>query len=435
MEQVVKSKTFRWTVVLPIIMVEYILAMVDRTNISFGLDGMQKALGMDPGMAGFISGLFFIGYVLLQLPAGHLASRVSATRNILVLSILWGIFSSLQGVVVDVTQLIIVRFLLGVLEGGMFPSIYVVLTKWFPAHERGRATSFFTFYITVAPLIMSPIFGWIVSSIDWFGVPGWRWLFILEGLPGAIWGIIFWLVIPDAPEKASVRQISEAERTYLVTEMAKEDALPKAVTEKSYWKAALNPTFVFFTLSHTGVLIGMYGTNIWLPVIIKSISNYGYTAVGFIAAIPWLFATIVMVLVGIVNDRWDNKKALIAICDVVSGGAFLGITAAGTNNLWLSMALISVATAGIAAGSGVYYSMFPQLFAKGILGGLIGIQAALSNLGGFIGPFIVGMIMSGGNKLGGMLFLSSMMFLGAVLIMFCRVYKVDAVGKNEQFNG
>ncbi|MDR3592095.1 MAG: MFS transporter [Negativicutes bacterium] len=421
MDQAVRSKTFRWTVVLPIVMVEYILAYVDRTNISFALDGMQKTFAMTSATAGFVSGLFFIGYVLLQLPAGHLASRISATRNILVLSILWGLFSALQGAVTSATELSIVRFLLGVVEGGMFPSIYVVIANWFPENERGRASSFFTFYITVAPLVMSPISGWIVSSVDWLGLPGWRWLFFLEGAPGIIWGIIFWLMIPDNPHKASAKQLGDAERSFLLAEFEKEAAKPRVVQEKSYAKAALNPSFIFLTLSFTGLVMGNYGIGIWLPVIIKGISNFGYTTVGFIAAVPWLFATIAMVVAGVVNDRWGNKRMLIILVELVAAVAFLGVTWTGTNNLWLSVFFISIAAAGIAAVQGVYFSMLPELITKDMVGGLTGIFAAVANIGGFVGPFVVGALMAGGDKLGGMIFLSGMLFVAAFFIAFCKV--------------
>jgi MFS family permease len=420
MEQISKLKTFRWTLVLPFIMVEYILAYVDRTNISFALDGMGQTLGMTSATAGFISGIFFIGYVLLQLPAGHLASRVSATKNILVLSIFWGVFSSLQGAVTSVTQLTVVRFLLGVVEGGMFPSIYVLVANWFPASERGRASSFFTFYITIAPLIMSPLSGWIVSSADWWGIPSWRWLFFLEGAPGIIWGIIFWLMIPDNPQKASNKQISAEERAYLLTEFEKEAKQPKVVQETSYWKAALNPSFIFLTLSFTGLVMGNYGIGIWMPVIIKGISNFGYTAVGFISAIPWLLATIVMIYAGVVNDRWGNKRALIIILELMAAAAFLGVSYVGTSNLWLSVALMSVAASGIAAVQGVYFSFLPELITKEMVGGLTGIFAAVGNIGGFVGPFVVGALMAGGNKLGGMLFLAGMLLLAAFFIAFCK---------------
>jgi ACS family tartrate transporter-like MFS transporter len=413
--------SFRWRVVLPMIMIMYILAYLDRTNISFALTGMQKEFAFSSTVSGFISGIFFFGYLLLQLPAGHLASHKSAKRNVLILGILFGILSSLQGFTTGKGSLMVVRFLLGVAEGGMFPSMYVLIANWFPEKERGRATSLFTLYQTVAPLIMSPISGIIVSSVTWWGLPGWRWVFPLEGIPSLIWAIIFYFIVPDSPKVTSSQRITEQERSFLLKELEEEAKKPKVVSDRSYWKGARNPSFILFTLSFTAVVIGNYGIGIWLPVIIKGISNYGYTAVGFISALPWLVATIAMVLIGYINDRWGNKKAIIFWLEMVSGICFLFVTFIGTSNLWLSVFFISIATIGLTSAPSVYFTMLPELLSKEMLGGLTGVFAAVGNIGGFIGPFVVGALMSGGDKLGGMLFLSSMLFLAGILIVFVKM--------------
>ena len=415
----IEWKSFRWSVALPLIMIVYILAYIDRINISFAMSGMSKALGLTTSMGGFISGLFFLGYTILQLPAGHLASRKSARRNVMVLSILWGTFSALQGCVATVPQLIVVRFLLGVVEGGMFPSMYVLVANWFPATERGRASGFFTFYQTLAPLIMSPVSGMILASITWFGMASWRWLFILEALPGILFALVLFFAIADNPHNE--KKLKPKEREYLMAALAEEAAKPKVVSDRSYWTGAFRPAFVFLTLAFMCRVIGNYGIQIWMPTIVKGISNFDDRTVGFLLAIPWLVATGGTVLTGWINDRWDLKREIVVAEQIVSALAFLGLYYFGSTNVWISMACLTVAITGLASVSAVYFSMLPQLITKDMVGGLTGIFAAVGNTGGFIGPFMVGYMMSSGNKLAGIAFLSAMLLLSSVFIALVKV--------------
>jgi ACS family tartrate transporter-like MFS transporter len=414
-------RSYRWKTIVPMIMLMYIFAYLDRTNISFALDGMEETFAFSPTVSGFISGVFFIGYMFLQMPAGHLASRKSAKRNILIFGIFTGIFAFLQGIVNSTESFIVVRFLLGVAEGGMLPTMYVLITNWFPERERGRATSTFMLYQTLAPLLMSPISGIIVASIHWSGIPGWRWMFILEGLAPLLWAIVFYFVVPDHPNQASSKRMGEQERTYLLQELEKEAQVPKVIQEKSYWRAALNPNFIFLTLSWAAMVIGNYGISMWLPVIIKGISSYGYAAVGFISVLPWLAATLGMILTGVINDKWGNKKSLLFLLEVISGIGLLISALIGTSNPLLAILFISITMMASCSASAVYLTTLPKLFPANMLGGLTGIFSAIGNLGGFVGPFIVGALMSGGNKLAGLLFLSCVYIVSAILITFVKL--------------
>ena len=378
------------------------------------MGGLSKTLGMNSSMGGFISGLFFLGYTVLQLPAGHLASRSSARRNVMVLSILWGTFSALQGCVTSVTQLIIVRFLLGVVEGGMFPTMYVLVANWFPANERGRASGVFTFYQTLAPLIMSPLSGLILSSITWFGLSSWRWLFILEAIPGICFALVLYFAIADNPQKE--KKLKAEERDYLVQALAEEAAKPKVVQDKSYWKAAFRPAFLFLTFAFLSRVIGGYGIQIWMPTILKGISNFDDRTVGFIAAIPWLAATGGTILTGWINDRWNCKRTLIISQEIMAALAYLILYFFGTTNVWLSVGLLTIGITGVASVSSVYFALLPQLITKDMVGGLTGIFAAVGNIGGFVGPFMVGFLMRGGNNMAGMAFLSAMLLISSILI-------------------
>ncbi|WP_144529838.1 MFS transporter [Peribacillus simplex] len=414
--------SYRWKVIMPMLLIMYLFAYLDRTNISFAMTGMQNTFSITSTVSGFISGVFFFGYMLLQMPAGHLASRSSAKRNILILGFFTGLFATLQGVVNDVPTFIVVRFLLGVAEGGMLPTMYVLIANWFPERERGRATSTFALYQTLAPLIMSPISGLIVAS-SWLDFPGWRWMFIFEGLAPLVFAFIFYLIVPDHPEKAKSKGLGEEERRYLLEELDKEQKKPKIIQEKSYWRAALNWNFIFLTLSWGAMVIGNYGVSMWLPVIIKGISHYGYTKIGFISALPWLAATFGMILTGIINDKWGNKRSLLFILEAIAGICLFSTALIGTSNFILSIVFISLTLMASASATAVYLTALSELFPANMLGGLTGIFSAIGNLGGFFGPFIVGALMSGGNKIAGLLFLSGIYIISAILVTLVKLRK------------
>ena len=177
-----KRGMYRWKVILPMLLSMYMFAYIDRTNISFAMGGIEKSFGVSATVSGLISGIFFIGYTLLQAPGGHLASTTSARRNILIFGILTGIFDMLQGFALNISMFIAIRFVLGVCEGVMLPTMYVLIAKWFAEEDRGRATNTFMLYQTLGPLIMSPLCGFLVAYANLGSMESWRWMLILEGM-------------------------------------------------------------------------------------------------------------------------------------------------------------------------------------------------------------------------------------------------------------
>ncbi|ERI09408.1 MFS transporter [Aneurinibacillus aneurinilyticus] len=418
---------YRWKVIIPMIFVMYLLAYIDRTNISFALTEMQKTFAITSTVSGFIAGIFFCGYILLMAPMGHLASRKSARKIVVILGVLTGIFSSIQGMVNSVGMLVFVRFLLGLVEGGIYPAMGVLIANWFPKNERGRATSIFYLYVTVAPLIMSPISGYIVSNVHWFGLDSWRWVFITQGVPVLLFSLLFFYLIPDHPLKASKKRISNQERTYLLEQQAIEASEPKVIQEKSYWKAALNRNFILVSLAYfMAGGIGNYGIIIWLPVIIKEFSTFGYTAVGFISAIPWLIGTIGMVSIGFINDKFGNKRVLLFILNVIAGISLLSAILVLESNLWVAIFLISITIVGGMSSSAVFMTLIADVFPANMIGGMTGLWNAIGNMGGFVGPFVVGALMAGDNKLVGVGFLSVCYIIGSIIVLFVKLRKEKA---------
>ncbi|GED16657.1 MFS transporter [Aneurinibacillus migulanus] len=419
--------SYRWKAIIPMIFIMYLLAYIDRTNISFALTEMQKTFAITSTVSGFIAGIFFCGYILLMAPMGHLASRKSARMIVVILGLLTGVFSSVQGMVNSVEMLVFVRFLLGLVEGGIYPAMGVLIANWFPKHERGRATSIFYLYVTVAPLIMSPISGYIVSNVHWFGLDSWRWVFITQGMPVLLFSLLFFYLIPDHPLKASKKRISDQERAYLLEQQAIEASEPKAIQEKSYWKAALNRNFIFVSLAYfMAGGIGNYGIIIWLPVIIKEFSTFGYTAVGFISAIPWLIGTIGMISIGVINDKFGNKRVLLFLLNVIAGISLLSAILVLESNLWAAIFLISITIVGGMSSSAVFMTLIADVFPANMIGGMTGLWNAIGNVGGFVGPFVVGALMAGDNKLVGVGFLSVCYIIGSVIVLFVKLRREKA---------
>lgn len=419
--------SYRWKAIIPMIFIMYLLAYIDRTNISFALTEMQKTFAITSTVSGFIAGIFFCGYILLMAPMGHLASRKSARMIVVILGLLTGVFSSVQGMVNSVEMLVFVRFLLGLVEGGIYPAMGVLIANWFPKHERGRATSIFYLYVTVAPLIMSPISGYIVSNVHWFGLDSWRWVFITQGIPVLLFSLLFFYLIPDHPLKASKKRISDQERAYLLEQQAIEASEPKAIQEKSYWKAALNRNFIFVSLAYfMAGGIGNYGIIIWLPVIIKEFSTFGYTAVGFISAIPWLIGTIGMISIGVINDKFGNKRVLLFLLNAIAGISLLSAILVLESNLWAAIFLISITIVGGMSSSAVFMTLIADVFPANMIGGMTGLWNAIGNVGGFVGPFVVGALMAGDNKLVGVGFLSVCYIIGSVIVLFVKLRREKA---------
>jgi len=420
--------SYRWKVIIPMLFVMYTMAYIDRTNISFALTEMQKTFAISSTVSGFIAGIFFCGYILLMAPMGHLASRKSARNIVVTLGLLTAVFSSMQGMVNSIGMLVFIRFLLGLVEGGIYPAMGVLIANWFPQHERGRAAGIFFLYVTVAPLVMSPISGYFVANIHWFGIDSWRWVFITQGIPVVFLSLLFFYLVPDHPLKASKKRISDQERSYLLEQLAIEASKPKVIQEKTYWKAALNRNFIFVSLAYfLGGGVGNYGIIIWLPVILKEFSALGYTSVGFLSAIPWLIGTIGMVSIGVINDKFGNKKVLLFWLNTIAGISLLSAILALGHNIWLAIFFISITIVGGMSSSAVFMTLLADVLPSNMMGGMMGLWNAIGNIGGFVGPFVVGALMAGGNSLLGVGFLSCCYIICSIVVLFVKLRQKEAV--------
>jgi MFS family permease len=408
--------TKRWVrIITPAILI-YIIAYMDRMNISFAMaGGMNKSLGLSMTASGLAAGIFFFGYMLLQVPAGHIAEHSSAKKYILWTILAWGSISILTAFVQNAWQLFAMRFLLGVAEGGVYPALLTIIANWFPRKELGRANAFFLMSLPLSTLITNPISGWIVANFDW------RWLFILEGVVSlSLIGI--WLpLISDHPQSA--KWISAEEREYLETTLRAEKVESQNTFkrreggEASYRQLFRDKNLWLLITLLICYTTGQYGFTIWLPTLVKNLTNLSLTAVGWLTALPYLTALGGLYAFGSLSDRTMNRRLCTAL-SLVGFGIFFGLAVLFPSHIWLSFSLLVLTGIFTKSMQAPFWAMPPLLFPPGLAGGARGIINALGNLGGFIGPALVGWLSTKtGDMRIGIFGLTGFLLLGAVITM------------------
>jgi MFS family permease len=398
----------RWWRIIPPAILVYIFSFMDRTSIGFAIaGGMQHDLHLSSTFAGFAGGIFFVGYVLLQVPGGHWAEHHSA-RKFIGLSILaWGGLTVLCGFVQNAWQLAAVRFLIGVAEGGVWPAIFVILTHWFPNEERGRANAYFIMNIAIASIITAPLSGWIISN--W----GWRYVFIGEGLLSLALILIWFPLIADTPAKA--KWISPEERDYLTSRLAAEQRAITPEAPASYRAVLGNRTLWVLVLIYFFYQIGNYGFSIWLPSLVKNLTASDMTVVGFLSACPFIAMMVGLYFVGRLSDRSGKRRFYTAIPMLGFAVCFL-LSALFEHNFALSFGFLVASGLFHQTSSSVFWTIPPIIFPAKVAGGARGIINALGNLGGFVGPFVMGWLRTAlGNFESGIYFLVAMLIVGFLL--------------------
>jgi MFS family permease len=377
----------RWVRILPATFIMYTIAFVDRTNVSLALPQMSSDLHMDAAQAGAASGIFFIGYLVLQIPCGYLASRWSPKWLVSILLAAWGLCAAATGLVHTWREFMAMRFLLGVAEAGVWPAALVLVSRWFLPNERARANAYWMLCLPVAAIASSPISGWILERWNW------RVLLISEGLLPIVW-LLFWIsLIDDYPGRA--RWISGNEREYL-QKMNEERASLEPAFRRSWLSAIFRPTVLVLLLISFLVSVGNYGFLFWLPSILESIklgtrTPLSQLQVGFLNALPYITAAFGMVWISKSSDRRQERPRHVAFSLGWAGVLlFVGVFAAERSPL-LAFCMLCLATAGSFGMLGAFWSMPTELLPAEVAGAAIGL-IQLSNIGGAVGPVLVGLL-------------------------------------------
>jgi ACS family tartrate transporter-like MFS transporter len=378
----------RWRII-PFVMFLYIVTIIDRVNIGFAALGMNKDLGISMTVFGTLAGIFFISYFIFEIPSNVILHRVGARMWIARIMITWGIVTLLTGFVRGVTDLAICRFLLGAAEAGFYPGIVLYFTYWFPAKHHARAVSLFLIGLAAANIIGGPFATWILDNIKWFGLAGWRWIFILEGVLTVVLGVVTLFVLVNRPQEALF--LSEDEKKWLATKMKAEHETRSKVVKMSKWGTLKNGRVWYFTLCYFGYAFGMSLLFFWVPQILKRLSSVlTNTQVGWISSIPYVCAIIAMVTIARHSDKTMERRWHSGLSMAVMVFALIGLTQ--TNNLVVSVILLCLAASGIYSFVAVFWALPTAILGEATAAVGIALINSIGNLGNFVGPYFFGFL-------------------------------------------
>ncbi|CAM3540568.1 MULTISPECIES: MFS transporter [Yersinia] len=383
-----KIPNARWFRIIVPIMIACIISFMDRVNISFALPGgMESDLGITSQMAGLAGGIFFIGYLFLQVPGGRIAVHGSGRKFIAYSLCAWAVVSILTGFVTNHYQLLFLRFVLGVSEGGMLPVVLTMVSNWFPEREIGRANAFVMMFAPIGGMFTAPLSGYIINILDW------RWLFILEGTLSAIVLVMWWFVISDRPEEA--KWLSEKERDYLVTELARERAEKmhnKLVTHAPLKAVFQNKGLMKLVALNFFYQTGDYGYTLWLPTILKNLTGGNMASVGVLAILPFIATTLGIYAISYLSDK-TGKRRLFIMLSLFCFAAGLITSVIFRHNVMVSYLSLVFCGFFLKAATSPFWSIPGRIAIPEVAGGARGVINGLGNLGGFCGPYLVGVMM------------------------------------------
>ena len=389
MEGSIEQVTMRrvaWRLV-PFLCVLYTIAFVDRINVGFASLTMSRDLGLTPGMFGFGAGIFFIAYFLFEVPSNLMLDRVGARRWIARVMITWGLISMGFAFITNATEFYGLRFLLGLAEAGFFPGVILYLTYWFPRRWRGRVTAGFVVAIPIASAIAAPISGYLLAMEGVLGFHGWQWMFILEAAPAVVLGVVCLFYLTDRPEQAT--WLTTEQRDWLVAEMRNEQGIKQDHSLREVLSTLLTWPVLRLAIVYFGLTTGLYGIELWLPQIVKGFGNVSNIEVGFIATIPYLLAIATMGFWARHSDKTGERFGHVAIACLVGCG---GLVVAGmVHELAVpTMVCLSIGIAGVMAARPPFWQL-PTEFLTGAkaAAGIAAINS-IGNLGGFVGPSLIG---------------------------------------------
>ncbi len=399
----------RWARLAPVVFITYSLAYVDRANYSIGsAGGLSGDLGITGEAGALLGALFFLGYFLFQIPAAWYAETRSAKRLMFWSLLAWGVFAALTGIINDVHLLYVDRFLLGVAESVVLPAMLIFLSHWFSSAERSRTNTFLILGNPVTVLWMSIVSAYLVNAI------GWRGMFIAEGLPAIIWAFIWVRLVQDEPVEAA--WLDPREREALEARLSEEQRRLKPV--KNYGEAFRSPLVVALAVQYFCWSIGVYGFVLWLPSILKSGSQLGIVDVGWLSAVPYLAATLLMLITSHYSDRSGSRKAFVWPFLIVGALAFAGSFLLGRSNFSFGFVLLVIAGGAMYAPYGPFFAWISERLPRNVAGGAIALINSCGALGSFVGSYAIGWLdaATGGPEVSYLLMAGALLISGVITL-------------------
>ncbi|MDI4235976.1 MFS transporter [Bradyrhizobium sp. Arg237L] len=398
---------------IPFLVLAYFFSYLDRVNLSFAALTMNADLKFSPLVFAWGAGIFFIGYFIFEVPSNLALERFGASRWIARIMVTWGVISALMATVSGERSFLVLRFLLGVAEAGFFPGIILYLTYWYPAEYRARFMAAFAVAVPVSTVIGAPISGLLLGLDGVMGLRGWQWLFIIEGIPSVLLGIVTWFYLTDKPEKAN--WLTAEQKAWLKAKLDAEAAAKQAVRHFTLGEALSSPKVITLSLIYFGFVGALYGMQFWLPQIVKA---FGLTnaQTGFVTAIPYLFGTIAMVLWARHSDASRERVAHVGGPLLLTALA-LGVSSYLTDPI-ITMVVLTVAAIGIFCTFAVFWTLPTAWLSGTAAAGAIALINSIGNLAGFGGPYLIGWVKDAtGNTSTGLLVLSLLPLAAGLLVI------------------
>ncbi|MFF2319130.1 MFS transporter [Arthrobacter sp. NPDC058097] len=398
---------------MPLIVLLYFVAYLDRNNVGFAKLTMSEDIGLSAAAYGLGAGMFFIGYALLEIPSNAGMYRFGARKWIARILISWGIFATAMALVNGETSFYIIRFLLGAAEAGFFPAILFYLTLWFPAPQRVLVLGIFILAQPVSNALGAPVSGLLLQMEGIAGLHGWQWLYIIEGIPAILLGLLTPVLMTDKPSHA--HWLAADEREWLTRTMDEELAHKQKGQPHHFLAGLKDPRTIAYSALYFGLVCGIYGLGLWMPTIVAALGKFNTTEVGFIVAIPYTIAAVFVYYWGRRSDRTGNRVLHASISMVM---AAVGLVAAGSLvqvNAILAMIALTLAAMGIYSAIAPFLAMPSTALVGAAAAAGLAMVNSLGNLGGFVAPYIVGVLNDAtGDNRSGLLFLAACLAVTAV---------------------
>lgn len=397
---------------LPFLFLCYLCAYLDRVNVSFAKLQMLNDLGMSEAVYGLGAGIFFVGYLMFEVPSNLILLRVGARRWIARIMVTWGLISGAMMFVTTPTSFYIMRFLLGVAEAGFIPAILLYLTYWFPSSQRSKVTALFLTGIPMSGVVGGPLSGWIMSSMGGaHGLAGWQWLFLLEGIPTVLIGVVAFFFLDDKVEDA--KWLTRDEKDLIARNLNEEQSGQNKL--HSLRDGLLSPRILLLSGIYFCFTMGLYGVSFWLPSLVKAAGVSDTMDIGLLSALPYAAATLAMIMVGQSSDRHGERRWHLAVPGVV-GAAALCLSVVYANNTVLAMIALTAGTMGVMTTISQFWTVPPAILGGAAAAAGIALANSIGSISGVISPYLIGwMQTTTGSTGGGIVGIAASMVLGSLL--------------------
>jgi ACS family tartrate transporter-like MFS transporter len=406
---------------LPMLFVLYVVAYLDRINVGFAALEMNRELGLSSEQYGLLSGIFFCGYFLFEIPSNLILHRTGARRWIARILLTWGLVALLTGFVRSASELYAARFLLGLAEAGLYPGILYYLSYWFPQRQQAQAIGFFLTALPAASILGGPLSGWILDHVHGFGLSSWRWLLILEALPALVCGVLTYRFLPDRPADASF--LSTGEKAQIQDSLALEAAAKGPAGERSILRSLTHPRILHLTGIHFLFLMGLYLTGFWMPQSIKAVAvGYSNTAIGSLVMIPSAVSLAAMMIVSRSSDRRRERFFHAAISLLVAAAGLYFVS--GTTSLPMRVALWCAVASGLVSYLGPFWACPGEFLAGRSAASALAFINSFGSLGSFFSLSIIGAIAKRTGSLeAGFRAVAVALALAAALVLAQKLYR------------